>query len=105
MNSRADPSLNRPERARLRMQTVFFNPQKMRLEIVEIRFTEANTTWFHCSSHDRDIYSITDYDGGLVITECNYNYPLWIYGVSRASIGYSRNRAFKLLKSCRRQYR
>jgi hypothetical protein len=71
----------------------------MRLETIKIRFTEANTTWFN-SCQNRDIHSITDYAGGLVITECNCNYPVWIYGVSRASIAYSRNRAFKLLKSC-----
>lgn len=86
------------------METTVFNPLKMRLETIDIQFTEANTTWFY-SCQDRDIYSITDYAGGLVITECSYNYPVWIYGVSRASIGYCRNRAFKLLKACRSEYR
>lgn len=106
MNSRTDATLKPPARATetLKMETVVFNPQKMRLETIKIRFTAANTTWFD-SCQNRDIYSITDYAGGLVITECNYNYPVWLYGVSRASIGYSRSRAFKLLKSCRREYR
>lgn len=81
------------------METTIYNPQKGRLETIEIEFTDANTTWFNESCKDNDIDSITDFKGGLVIREVGYTYPVWIYEVSRASIGYNRNRAFKLRKS------
>jgi hypothetical protein len=81
------------------MPTTLYNPQKGRLETVAIEFTAANTTWFNASAYYHGICSITDYKGGLIIRNCGYNYPVWIYDVSRASIGYRRNRAFKLLKA------
>ena len=81
------------------MKTTVYNPQKGRMETVEIEFKDINTTWFNESVNSRDIYSITDFDGGLLISVCGYEYPMWVYGVTRASIGYSRNRAYKLRKS------
>jgi len=81
------------------MQTVLYNPQKGRLENVQIEFTDANTTWFEEPEDYHEISSITDFDDGLVIRECGNDYPVWIYGVSRASIGYSKNRALELRKS------
>lgn len=81
------------------MERTIYNPQKARLETVPIEFTDANTTWFNESRNDHDICSITDFDGGLVISVCGYDYPVWVYGVTRTSIGYNRNRAFKLRKS------
>lgn len=83
------------------MERTIYNPQKARLETVPIEFTDANTTWLNESRNDHDIYSITDFDGGLVISVCGYDYPVWVYGVTRTSIGYNRNRAFKLQKSYR----
>jgi hypothetical protein len=81
------------------MQTVLYNPQKGRLETVRIEFTDANTTWFEESEGNHEISSITDFDDGLVIRESGNDYPVWIYGVSRASIGHSKNRALELRKS------
>ncbi len=81
------------------MERTIYNPQKARLETVHIEFIDANTTWFNESRNDHDIYAITDFDGGLVISVCGYDYPVWVYGVTRSSIGYNRNRAFKLRKS------
>ena len=81
------------------MQTVLYNPQKGRLETVRIELTDANTTWFEESEGNHEISSITDFDAGLLIRECGNDYPVWIYGVSRASIGYSKNRALELRKS------
>jgi hypothetical protein len=70
------------------METTIYNPQKGRLETIEIEFTDANTTWFE-SRKDKDIDSITDFEGGLVISVVGYENPVWIYDVSRASIGYN----------------
>ena len=81
------------------MEKTIYNPQRGRLEAVEVELTDANTTWFSESYRDRDIYSITDFEGGLLISECSDNYPVLIYGVTRAAIGFSRNRAYKLKKS------
>ncbi len=78
------------------MERTIYNPQKGRLETVEI---EYNTTWFNEFQNAHDINSITDFDGGLLISVCDYQYPVWIDGVTRASIGYSKNKAFKLRKS------
>jgi len=47
-----------------------------------------------------DIRMITDLDGGLLISEFDYTYPVWIYDVSRADIGYDQTKA----KQLRRQY-
>jgi len=81
------------------MERTIYNPQKGRLETVEIEYEDFNTTWFNESVNSHDIYSITDFEGGLLICVCSYEYPVLIYGASRASIGYNRNRAFKLRKS------
>jgi hypothetical protein len=78
-----------------RMEVTVCNPQKGRLETVEIEFTDDNTTWFNYRK-DGDISMITDFDGGLLISEADYTYPIWIYEVSRADIGYSQKKARRL---------
>ncbi len=81
------------------MEKTIYNPQKGRLEMIQIEFTDANTTWFDQTQNEHPIYSITDFGGGLVISEYGYDYPVWIYDATRASIGYSSNRALRLRKS------
>ena len=39
---------------------------------------------------------ITDIDGGLLISEFDYAYPIWIYDASRAYIGYNQKKAQQL---------
>lgn len=82
------------------MKITVFNPQKGRQETIDIEFTGNNTTWFNEYRTARDISMITDFDGGLLISEFDYTYPIWIYDVSRADIGYDQKKA----KQLRRQY-
>ena len=67
---------------------------------VKDQFNENNTTWFSECRTARDIRMISDLDGGLLISEFDYTYPIWIYDVSRADIGYDQKKARQL----RRQY-
>jgi len=78
------------------MKMTVCNPQKGRLETIDIEFTENNTTWFNEYRTARDIRMITDLDGGLLISEFDYTYPIWIYGVSRADIGHDQKKARQL---------
>jgi len=80
------------------METTVCNPQKGRLETIEVEFTNDNTTWFNNCPSPRDIYMITDFEGGLLIRELDYTYPVWIYEMSRADIGYSQKKARQLLQ-------
>lgn len=78
------------------MKITVCNPQKGRLETIDIEFTESNTTWFKECKTPRDIHMITDFDGGLLIGEFDYTYPIWIHDVSRTDIGYDRKSAKQL---------
>lgn len=80
------------------MEITAYNPQKDRLETIEVEFTNGNTTWFGNCRNAHDIYMITDYDGGLLIGEFNKTYPFWIYDISRADIGYDQKKAKQLRK-------
>ena len=72
------------------------NPQKGRLETIDATITDENTTWFEdCVTHE-EIYTITDYKGGVLIREFNWNYPMWVYDVTRADIGYDQEKAREL---------
>lgn len=75
------------------------NPQKGRLETIDVEITEKNTTWFDNCMDNEDIYMITDVKGGLVIKELGYTYPTWIYDVSRDDIGHERKKAKELIVS------
>ena len=75
------------------MEMTVYNPQKGRYETVDAVLTPENTTWFDTASDIRDIYTITDYKGGLLISELNYSYPFLIYDVSRADIGFDPKKA------------
>jgi hypothetical protein len=80
------------------METTVYNPQKGRLETIEMEITRGNTTWFDTCVDAHDIYMITDIEGGLVIKEYGYSYPLWIYDKSRVAVGYSQQKALELIK-------
>jgi hypothetical protein len=80
------------------MEITVCNPQKGRLETIEVEFTKDTTTWFETYRSPRDIWMITDFEGGLLIREFDYTYPVWVYETSRADIGYSQKKARQLLK-------
>ncbi len=74
------------------MEMTVYNPQKGRLETIDTVFTDENTTWFdHCT--DGDIYMITDFEGDLLIREFGYNYPVRLYDMCRAGIGFDQKKA------------
>lgn len=73
-----------------------YNPQKGRIETVDVEFTNDNTTWFSNYRNARDISMITDFDGDLLISEFGYTFPVRIYGISRADIGYDQKKARRL---------
>ena len=77
-------------------EITIYNSLKCRLETIDFEFTDKNTTWFDDCVNDQDVHMITDAFGGLLIKEYGYNYPVWIDGVSRAAIGYSKHKAFSL---------
>lgn len=78
------------------MKINVYNPQKGRLETVAIELTNDNTTWFSNCRNSRDISMITDFEGDLLISECDYTYPLRVYGISRTEIGYNQKKARQL---------
>jgi hypothetical protein len=80
------------------MKLTVYNPQKGRLETIDVEFTDDNTTWFPHWKYAGDISQITDFCGGVLIREWDYTYPIWIYDISRADIGYSRKKAKQLLR-------
>jgi hypothetical protein len=80
------------------MEITVYNPQKGRLETIAVEFTKDNTTWFESYRNSSDIARITDFEGGLLITEFDYTHPVWIYDTSRADIGYSQKGARQLLR-------
>jgi len=78
------------------MEMTVYNPQKGRLETIDMNLTKSNTTWFEDCAQDGEIYSITDIKGGLVICELGYTYPIWIYDVTRADLEHDKQRAKEL---------
>ena len=80
------------------METTVYNPQKGRLETVEVEFTTGNTTWFRQCGNAGDISMITDLDGDMLISEVGFSYPLRVPDTSRADIGHDKKKA-KLLRS------
>jgi len=78
------------------MEKSIYNPQKGRIETVDVEFTNDNTTWFSNCRNARDISMITDFDGDLLISEFGYTHPVRVYGVSRADINYDQKRARQL---------
>jgi hypothetical protein len=87
------------------MEMTVYNPQKGRLETIDVEITDENTTCFENCWKESDIYTITDFKGGLLIKEHSYSYPTWIYDISRADIGYKQKRAKRELKQIRKLYK
>jgi hypothetical protein len=82
------------------MEMRVYNPQKTRCERIDTEFTDENTTWFDNCVDDEDIYMITDFEGGILISEFGYGRPVWIYDVSRDDIGHEQQKAKELIDSC-----
>ena len=80
------------------MEITIANPQKGRHETVDIVFTDENTIWFDECEDSHGIFSITDLQGGILIKEADYTYPLYVYNISRADIGHDHSRAKALHK-------
>jgi hypothetical protein len=80
------------------MEQTVYNPQKGRLETINIDFTDENTTWFDECQDNRCIFSITDWQGGILIKEADYTYPLYVYDISRADIVYDHVKARALYR-------
>jgi hypothetical protein len=80
------------------MKLTIYNPQKGRLETLDVAFTTENTTWFKDRGKAGDVLSVTDYNGGLLIKNDDYSYPIWVYDLSRAAIGYSREKAKQIVQ-------
>jgi hypothetical protein len=79
------------------METTVFNPQKGRLETINVDITAENTTWFEYSRNGQSVATITDFGGGLLLKKNDYSYPIWLYDISRADIDYSKQKANKLV--------
>jgi hypothetical protein len=80
------------------MEMTVYNPQKGRLETIDAVITVENTTWFENCARENDIYTITDFEGGLLIREHGYRHPTWIYNLSRADVGNDQRNAKRELK-------
>ena len=65
------------------MNLTIYNTLKCRLESICLEISEKNTTWFDDYTDDKNIEMITDLDGGLLISQRGYYYPVWVDGVSR----------------------
>jgi hypothetical protein len=78
------------------MEMTVHNSQKSRLETIDMKFTNENTIWFDTGTDDCEIYMITDEEGDLLIKEPGYTYPLRIYDMSRADIGYDQRKVTEL---------
>lgn len=78
------------------MKCTVHNPQKGRLETLEVEFTEENATWFYSRASD-GVTMIADWEGGLIVA-AGYNYPIYLYDITREDIGYSKRKAQKLRK-------
>jgi hypothetical protein len=79
------------------MSMTILNTAESRLETVDFEITKENTTWFDDYEKDYEVYTISDIDGGILIGELGYSYPVWIYGMSRADIDYNKQKAKELL--------
>lgn len=78
------------------MQHIVYNPQKARLETIDVTFTQKNTTWFDTPDGNEEVSLIADFEGGLIIAESGHSYPVLIYDVSRSDINHDRQKAAAL---------
>lgn len=82
------------------MEMTVYNPKKGRIETIDAEITDINTTCFDNCTVDEDIYMITDFQGGILISEFGYGRPVWIDDVTRFEIDYDQKRA----KDLKEQY-
>lgn len=80
------------------MKLTVYNPQKGRLETLDVELTAENTTWFKGREKAGEVSTITDYNGGLLIKNDDYTYPIWVYDLSRAAIGYNREKTNQIVQ-------
>ena len=78
------------------MEQTVYNPQKGRLETIDITFTDKNTTWFDEADDTTDIALIADFEDCLVIADNSYSYPVLIDDVSRSDINHDSQKAKEL---------
>jgi len=81
------------------MKMTIYNPQKGRNETLNITINKTNTTWFDDDLNGDGVYTMTDIDIGLLIQESGYSNPVLFYGLTRADIAYSTQKAKALLKN------
>ncbi len=79
------------------MDQTVYNPQKGRLETIDLTFTDKNTTWFGNAEKHHGVGLIADYEGCLVIAEDTHSYPVLIYDQSRSAIKHDSKKAHTLL--------
>jgi hypothetical protein len=80
------------------MEITIANPQKGRLESIDIEITDENTTWFEDCEKDGEVYMITDFEECLLIRQFGYYYPVLIYDESGTGISYDKNKARELIE-------
>ena len=78
------------------MDVTVWNSAKSRLETMDIEFTDKNTTWFDDEEETTVVYMLTDVDGGLLISERSYDYPVFIIDKSRQDVNYDAQKALEL---------
>lgn len=78
------------------MECTVYNPQKGRLDTLDVEFTQENTTWFY-SRASGGVTLIADGDGGLLVKK-EYDYPIYLYDLTREDIGYSKKSAWELIR-------
>ena len=78
------------------MGITIWNSAKSRLETMDIEFTDKNTTWFDDEDENPAVYMLTDVDGGLLISEHSYDYPVFIIDKARQDVNYSAQKALEL---------
>jgi hypothetical protein len=84
---------------RRNMEQTVYNPQKCRLETINIDVTDENTTWFDDHEKMEAIYTITDFEGGIITGGYNYDYPILVNDVSRSDINDDIKKALDLKKT------
>ena len=75
------------------MEQTVYNPQKGRLETINVDFTDKNTTWFNDADDNTDVSLIADFEGCLLVVDTSYSYPVLIYDVSRSDINHDKQKA------------
>jgi len=81
------------------MECTVYNPQKGRLETLDVELSAENTTRF-TSRGNGSVTMIADWDGGLLL-QSGRDYPFYMYYLSREDIGYSQRKARELMNQYR----